>query len=588
MMGPYAIAQHLPPGAIEFDLLIIDEASQLKPEESLGALARAQQAVIVGDTKQLPPTAFFERVSIDDELDEDERGIADDAESVMEIAQKQLRDAAMLRWHYRSRHDALIAWSNAEFYDDELIVFPSAHGSDPRFGVGWRYLATATCKAGKNEVEASAVVDAAIAHLASGTSRSLGIAAMNVKQAELIEELLERRIAAERPDLVDRLEQCRRGAEPLFVKNLENVQGDERDVMLISMTYGPETPGGKVPQRFGPINRETGWRRLNVLFTRAKERMEIFSSMRAADVVAVGARRGIAALHSFLAYAETGQLRSRQFSGIGGEPESDFEVEVIRALEAAGFTCTAQLGFAGFRLDVVVHDPDQQGRYLLAVECDGATYHSSRSARERDRLRQEILEGLGWEVIRIWSTDWYRDPNRETSRVVERLRQLLAERQAAAQMSAEAQDPEEGTETVAPMLEETAVQGTVDAPIQDGAVDQTESERRIAPIVGGRTIEDIRAELVRLREEEIHVAMPNVDRARGLLRKAMLDTLVRHRPTNAEEFRRCVPESLRAKTDPEQFRRYAPQVFDLLAECAELEPAPAPELGERQFKLEAR
>ena len=250
---------------------------------------------------------------------------------------------------------------------------------------------------------------------------------MNVKQAELIEELLDRRVAAERPDLVDRLEHSRRGAEPFFVKNLENVQGDERDVMLISMTYGPETPGGKVTQQFGPINRETGWRRLNVLFTRAKERMEIFSSMRSADVVSAGSRRGIVALQSFLTYAETGRLKLSG-TGTGGEPESDFEVAVIRALEAKGFQCIAQLGFAGFRLDVVVKDPQQPDRYLLAVECDGATYHSSRSARERDRLRQDILEGLGWEVLRIWSTDWYRDPAQEIDRIVARLRELISAR----------------------------------------------------------------------------------------------------------------------------------------------------------------
>ena len=348
MMGPYAIAQHLAP-AIQFDLLIIDEASQLKPEESLGALARAEQAVIVGDTKQLPPTAFFERVAIEEDDDEEERGTADDAESIMEIAQKHLRDPSLLRWHYRSRHESLIAWSNAEFYGDELIVFPSAHGTDPRFGVGWRYLPTATCKAGKNESEAAAVVDAAIEHLSSGTPRSLGIAAMNVKQAELIEELLERRIATERPDLVDRLERGRRGAEPLFVKNLENVQSDERDVMLISMTYGPETPGGKVAQRFGPINRETGWRRLNVLFTRARERMEIFSSMRAADVVAVGARRGIAALHSFLAYAETGQLRNDGDSTYGWRAGERLRGGGDPGTSAGRIClCTAQLGFAGF------------------------------------------------------------------------------------------------------------------------------------------------------------------------------------------------------------------------------------------------
>lgn len=564
MMGPYAIAQHLAPGGIGFDLLVVDEASQLKPEESLGALARADQAVIVGDTKQLPPTAFFERISVDDELDEDERGLADDAESIMEIAQKQLRGPAMLRWHYRSRHEALIAWSNAEFYDDELVVFPASHGRDPRYGIGWHHHGVGVFKAGRNEVEASAVVDAVIAHLAAGSARSLGVAAMNVRQAELIEELLDQRVAAERPDLVDRLERSRRGAEPFFVKNLENVQGDERDVMMISMTYGPESPGGKVPQRFGPINRETGWRRLNVLFTRARERMEIHTSVRASDVVAAGARRGIAALHSFLSYAETGQLR-RAPRARSGEPESDFELAVLRALHAAGYACTSQLGFAGFRLDIVVHDPRQPDRYLLAVECDGATYHSSRSARERDRLRQDILEGLGWKVLRIWSTDWYRDPEREIRRIVTCLEGLSAERSAAASAPAEAGSRLETIEQAGAGGTEAPPSGDGrDGPPAFGVPDNPDA----APIVGRRTVEDIRAALVRLRDEEIHVEMPNADRASGLLRKAMLDSLLRHLPANRDEFQRRIPEALRTRTDPEQFRRYAPKVFDLLAEIA--------------------
>lgn len=557
MMGPYAVAQHLPPGAISFDLLIVDEASQLRPEESVGTLARAEQAVIVGDTKQLPPTSFFDRVALGDDGDDGDEGVADSAESIMEIARQRLRDAAILRWHYRSRHEALIAWSNAEFYGDELIVFPSAHGKDPRFGIGWHHLPKATCRAGKNEVEANAVVDAVIAHLSAASARSLGVAAMNVKQAELIEELLEQRIAAERPDLVDRLEGSRQGAEPFFVKNLENVQGDERDVMLISMTYGPEALDGRVPQRFGPINRETGWRRLNVLFTRAKERMEIFASMRAGDVVAAGARRGIVALHAFLTYAETGLLRSAHGPSGGGEPESDFEVAVARALEAEGFRCVAQLGFAGFRLDLAIIDPDRPDRYLLAVECDGAAYHSSRSARERDRLRQEILEGLGWEVMRIWSTDWYRDPDREIQRIVGRLRAIVAERMLPPK----------------PILDEAT---NANQNIEHGAntnVDNFPVESA-GLVAGGRTVEDVRAQLIRLREETIHADLPDADRTQGLLRKVMVDTLLRQRPTTPEEFRRRVPEALRLRTDPEQFRRYAPRVFEILAELTEPNTAP--------------
>lgn len=559
MMGPYAVAQYLPPGGLEFDLLIIDEASQLKPEESLGALVRARQAVIVGDTKQLPPTSFFDRVAAEDEEDEDE-GTSDSAQSIMEIARFR-GDPAMLRWHYRSRHESLIAFSNAEFYGDELIVFPSAHGKDERYGIRFHLVEGATYRGSRNEAEAERIVQAVIAHLEAGATRSLGVAAMNLKQAELIDELLEKQVAEQRPELAARLEQVRAGVEPLFVKNLENVQGDERDIILVSMTYGPETPGGRVAQRFGPIGRETGWRRLNVLFSRARERMEIFSSMRSGDVLAGdGARRGVQALQSFLSYAQTGQLRSALPVGPGGQPDSDFEVSVMRALERQGFACTPQVGFAGFRIDIAVHDPDQPGRYLLAVECDGAAFHSSRSARERDRLRQEILEGLGWEVMRIWSTDWFRDPAGEIARIEARLRQLLAARAGLAQPSGgpaesevrEAEEPrDQGSEPEEPVREPPA-----------------QEELDLPPVAGGRTVEDVRAQLVRLRDEVIEPRFPHVDRTHGLLRKAMLESLLRHRPTSAVEFQQRIPQALRDKTDPEQFRQYSAQVFELLAELS--------------------
>ena len=289
-------------------------------------------------------------------------------------------------------------------------------------------------------------------------------------------------------------------------------------------------------------------------------------------------------MHSFLAYAETGQLRIDGATGSIGEPESDFEVAVIRALESAGFACVAQLGFAGFRLDVVVRDPHQPTRYLLAVECDGATYHSSRSARERDRLRQEILEGLGWEVMRIWSTNWYRDPELEIRRIVDRLNRLLEFRSPPTEGAADAQDIHVDRADGSPPIQHPPIVPPTQEPVyggMDGAAVGT-------PIVGGRTVEDIRAELVRIREEEIHAEMPNADRARGFLRKAMLDTLLRYRPTNSDEFRRRVPEALRAKTDPQQYLRYAGRVFDLLAEIAEPESAAPDAAIPTQFALDMR
>ena len=216
--------------------------------------------------------------------------------------------------------------------------------------------------------------------------------------------------------------------EPLFVKNLENVQGDERDLIFISMTYGPQEPGGNVYQRFGPINSEVGWRRLNVLFTRAKKRMHIFSSMGSTDII-VGStsKRGVHALHDFLAYCETGILHKIK-RDTGRAPDSDFEIAVMDWLRNEGFECVSQVGIAGFFIDVAVVDPANQGHYLMGIECDGATYHSAKSTRDRDRLRQAILERLGWRIRRIWSTDWFKNPEAELKPIIRELHELKTER----------------------------------------------------------------------------------------------------------------------------------------------------------------
>lgn len=567
MMGPAAVAQYLPRKSGLFDLLIVDEASQLTEEEAVGALARAKQAVIVGDTKQLPPTSFFKRYAIDEEAEEEVEVSA--GTSVMDRAKQQIVPTAMLRWHYRSRHESLIAFSNASFYDNELVVFPSAHGSDPRYGIACHYVEGGAFAGRKNEREADAVVARILDHLAHDRHRSLGVAAMNLEQAELIEERLAHRLEEHR-QLAVRLEALRNGVEPFFVKNLENVQGDERDVILISMTYGPERPGGPVPQRFGPLGAEDGWRRLNVLITRAKERMEVFTSMRASDVLGEGGRRGRKALHDFLDFLESGRLAvPPPPPGPGPEPETLFEAEVIGALERAGWLCVPQLRTAGFRLDIAVRDPDEPDRFLLGIECDGATYHASASARERDRLRQQILEGLGWEIHRVWSTAWFEDPERELAAIRRRLDELRARRRLRAASAPALSAPASAFPDAAPLPARPTPRGERGLPADRAMPRAGPAPPELAleePVVGARTPEDVRAALVRLREEVIEPEMPQVPRERGLLRRTMLEALVRHRPTDEREFRERIPLALRQGTDPEQFRRYADRVFALLAE----------------------
>lgn len=412
LMSPLSVAQFLPPGAVEFDLLVIDEASQIRPEDALGAIARCRQIVVVGDKRQLPPTSFFDRVIADEAepLDEDEpRRLAAapvaDLESILSLCEARGLENRMLRWHYRSRHPSLIEVSNAEFY--KRLVMPPAPTSDRKErGLLLRRVAGAYDRGGTrtNPIEAEAVAAAAAEHARNSPQASLGIVTFSTAQRDLISDCLERR-RRDDPDLDAFL---REGAsEEAFVKNLENVQGDERDVILISVGYGPREAGKPLDSMgFGPISTEGGERRLNVLFTRARLRCEVFVSFGAGDINLERATgEGPRVLKRFLQYAETGALAESRPTGAGFD--SEFERAVAAAIEQLGYKVDAQVGAAGFRIDLCAQDPAQPGRYILAIECDGATYHSALWARERDRLRQEVLEGLGWRFHRIWSTDWF-------------------------------------------------------------------------------------------------------------------------------------------------------------------------------------
>ena len=394
MMSPLAISQYLPPDAIKFDLCIIDEASQMTPENSIGALIRAHKTMVVGDTNQLLPTNFFRKMIVDDDADEDETVVE---ESILELANAAFRPSRRLRWHYRSRHSALIRFSNRLVYDDDLIVFPSASESRADIGVSLIRVDEGIYKSGANPREAQRIVREVLQFMRRHPGRSLGVVTLNQKQRDLIQEELDHAISRDRAALeyVDRWNNERDGLESFFVKNLENVQGDQRDVIYIGTVYGAQEPGGRVYQRFGPINGVAGRRRLNVLFSRAKEQIVTFSSMTSADITAdENGNAGAYMLKRWLEYAATGRLEAGEV--VDREPDSDFELFVAQHIQAMGCEPVHQVGVAGYFIDIGVRHPNYSHGFLLGVECDGATYHSSRSARDRDRLRQDILEGLVW------------------------------------------------------------------------------------------------------------------------------------------------------------------------------------------------
>jgi len=434
MMSPLTVALHLPPELPPFDLVIFDEASQIKPEDALCSIIRAKQAVVVGDTRQLPPTSFFDRIA-GDEGDEE----ADDAEamagaeakrleSLLELMNASANGAARrpsLRWHYRSIHPALIQPSNAMFYENRLVVFPSPSEEQDgkRIGVVFHHAPDTVYEPGSskryNRKEAEMVADAVLRHLKTSPELSLMVAAMNRSQANLIESEIEKRERLH-PDLFAEFDK-RHTFEPLRVRNLENVQGDERDVVFISVTYGRDA-SGVIRQQFGPLLKEGGERRLNVLITRARQRCEVFSNLCSGDLRVDGSSRGLEALKRYLAFAESGNLNG------GGSAEagagSSLERIVADALREKGYETEIGVGCEGYRIDIAVRDPDGGERFILGIEFDGPTYHSARAARDRDKLRRRILEKRGWNLCRVWSRDWWHSPDGELHKIVELIEAL--------------------------------------------------------------------------------------------------------------------------------------------------------------------
>ncbi len=423
MMSPLSIAQYLPAGHLNFDLVVMDEASQIKPEDALGTLIRAKQIVIVGDPKQLPPTSFFDRIS---ETDENEDStFLDDSESILEVSLKAFPHRRRLRWHYRSQHESLIAFSNEKFYDGDLVVFPSPTLASGRLGILFHNVENSSFVGGCNPIEADYVAQAIVRHAIEWPDETLGVAAFNAKQAEAIRDRLDA-IASENSEARLALDRLSGHRDKLFVKSLENVQGDERDVIFISYTYGPDPATHIVMNRFGPMTGADGWRRLNVLVTRAKRRIEVFSSMTPEQIKGGPDKsRGVNAMKDYLHYAMSGLLVDRG-SATGREPDSPFEISVARVVEQLGLKVVPQVGVAGYFVDLGVLIPNSCHEFLLGIECDGATYHSSKSARDRDRLREEVITSRGWRLHRIWSTDWFLNQEAEELRLQSVIQRELA------------------------------------------------------------------------------------------------------------------------------------------------------------------
>lgn len=425
LMSPLSVAQYLDARHAQFDLVVFDEASQIPVWDAVGVIARGKQLVVVGDPKQLPPTNFFSKSSDggDGAAPDDQ---VDDLESILDECLGAGMNRLSLKWHYRSKHESLITFSNVRYYGSELVTFPSPVTAD--VAVKFQPVAGVYDRGGSrtNKAEADAVVKAIEAHFTKpGRKASVGVVTFNQTQQSLIETLLEAR--RRQNGALDRaLAEVKH--EELFVKNLENVQGDERDLIFFSITYGPDA-AGKVTMNFGPLNGEGGHRRLNVAISRAREGVVIFSTLRPEHIDLSRVRAaGVKDLKHYLEFAIGGAralVASSSPTGLG--PDSPFEIAVANMIRDKGWVVHNQVGCSGYRIDMAVVDPRAPGRYLLGIECDGASYHSSASARDRDRLRQHVLETLGWKLHRIWSTDWWFSAERELEKLHAKLQMVVSE-----------------------------------------------------------------------------------------------------------------------------------------------------------------
>lgn len=429
MMSPLSVSTYFGDSSFEFDTVIFDEASQVRTEDAIGAIFRAKQVIIAGDSKQLPPTDFFSSSmsNANEFVEEDEEEIDDTGAYESLLDEGTLLPTQTLRWHYRSRHEHLIAFSNTKIYQGNLITFPSSVEKSDGMGVEYVHVSGGIYdRGGKNgnKAEAARVAELAFEHFEKYPNRSLGIIAFGeVQQSAIQDALIEKRRA--NPMFEPFFKEDKE--ESLFIKNLETVQGDERDTIIFSIGYAPDATG-KFIMNFGPLSRNGGERRLNVAVTRARYNMKLVGSILPTDIDSERTSgQGPKLLRLYIDFAINGA------NAILGEItaentlcfDSPFELSVYNFLTGKGFNVATQVGCSGYRIDMAVRHPKYNGRFAIGIECDGAMYHSARTARERDRLRQTVLEDMGWKIYRVWSTDWIKDQHAEGVRLVSAIEQAI-------------------------------------------------------------------------------------------------------------------------------------------------------------------
>jgi very-short-patch-repair endonuclease len=419
MASPLSVSQLMPGGRPLFDVVIFDEASQVLPEDAVTSLLRGRQAVIAGDQRQLPPTTFFAAGESAEGDPEDDTTAG--FQSILDTMSAFLEPPWLLDWHYRSRDEALIAYSNHRIYNGRLVTFPGPGGA----GAVRHELVPHVPGVGTQEASAGAevqrVVELVRRHAAEHPDLSLGVITMGIEHARRIELALDR--ARQDDPALDALF-ADDAPERCFVKNLERVQGDERDAIILSIGYG-KNEAGRLLLRFGPLLQEGGERRLNVAITRARRRMTVVSSFSHHDLPADHPRLGMQLLRGFLEYAASNGQRFER-GVVTQQALNEFEQSVFNDLTRRGLKLVGQVGSSRYRIDMVAMHPTQEGRFVLAIECDGASYHSAPTARDRDRLRQQQLEALGWRFHRIWSTDWFERREEEVQRVLRAFEEAVA------------------------------------------------------------------------------------------------------------------------------------------------------------------
>jgi very-short-patch-repair endonuclease len=416
LMSPISVAQYFEVDQSKFDLVVFDEASQMPTCEAVGAVARGRNVVVVGDPKQMPPTSFFSTNNYDEENADKE-----DLESILEDCLALSIPSKHLLWHYRSKHESLIAFSNSNYYENRLMTFPSPDDLATKVSNVFVPGHYDRGKTRQNKFEAVAIVDEVLKRLADPvlSQRSIGVVTFSSAQQNLIEDILNEALKNQ-PEL-DAV--AMEFNEPIFVKNLENVQGDERDVILFSMGYGPDQDG-RVSLNFGPLNREGGWRRLNVAVSRARYEMKVYSTLRSDQIdVTRTSSEGVAGIKAFLEYSEKGKIVLSQKNYQRQANPNSFERLVAEEIEKSGFKVQTDVGCSGYRIDIGVVNPENPSEYILGILTDGNNYKSAKTAKDREVVRMDVLKMLGWNIYKLWSPDWWDNPQKVLNEILETIQE---------------------------------------------------------------------------------------------------------------------------------------------------------------------